>query len=313
MPSTSGSAPGKIILLGEHAVVYGQPAIAVPVHQVAARAFARPLLRAPSGTIHIVAEDVGMDEDLANLDDTNPLAAAIRLTLLELGIERPIALQLKVSSSIPVAAGLGSGAAVSVAIIRTISAFMGHSLPDERVSALAFEVEKLHHGTPSGIDNTVVTFAKPVYFIKGQPLQTFHVGQPFNLLIADTGIASPTRIAVGDVRTAWQADSPRYESLFAKIGGLVQQARRSIENGENTALGPLMNENHALLQEMGVSSPELDSLVSAARSAGAHGAKLSGGGRGGNMIGLVDEGNAGAISQALSAAGAKSVIATVVK
>jgi mevalonate kinase len=313
MPSTSGSAPGKVILFGEHAVVYGQPAIAVPVHQLAAKAYARPLLRAPSGTIHITAEDIGLDEDLAKLPPEHPLALAIRLTLQKIGVQQPLALLLKVGSTIPLAAGLGSGAAISVAIIRTISAFHGQPLPDADVSALAFEVEKLYHGTPSGIDNTVVTFAKPVYFIKGQPLQTFKVGQPFTLLIADTGIASPTRIAVGDVRTAWQAEPARYDALFARVGALAQQARPAIERGEVAALGPLMDENHALLQELGVSGPELDQLVTAARAAGAQGAKLSGGGRGGNMIALVDEASTPGVSAGLTAAGAKSVISTVVK
>jgi mevalonate kinase len=313
MPAFSGSAPGKVILFGEHAVVYGQPAIAVPVQQLAARAFAKPLLRAPSGTIHIQADDIGLDAELASLDDSNPIALAIHLTLQKIGVERPLALHLKVSSTIPLAAGLGSGAAISVAIIRAISAFHGKPLPDADVSALAFEVEKIYHGTPSGIDNTVVTFAKPVYFVKGQPLQTFKVGAPFTLLIADTGIASPTRIAVGDVRSAWEKDPPRYDALFMQIGALAQKARAAIETGDSVALGPLMNENHALLQQIGVSSPELDLLVTAAKQAGAHGAKLSGSGRGGNMIALVDEDNSETVKEALLAAEAKSVISTVVK
>lgn len=313
MPAFSGTAPGKVILFGEHAVVYGQPAIAVPVQQVAAKAFAKPLLRAESGTIRIQADAVGLDADLSNLDDTNPIAAAVRLTLQEIGVKRPSALHLKISSTIPVAAGLGSGAAVSVAVIRAISAFMGKPLQNDRVSALAFEVEKLHHGTPSGVDNTVVTYAQPVYFVKGQPLQTFNVGKPFTLLIGDTGIASPTRIAVGDVRTAWQADAAYYDALFAKVGAIVEEARRAIESGDNAALGPLMNENHALLREIGVSSPELDRLVDAARSAGASGAKLSGGGRGGNMIAMVDDASVAPVTDALTSAGAKSVISTVVR
>jgi mevalonate kinase len=313
MPSTSTSAPGKVILFGEHAVVYGQPAVAVPVHQLTARAYARPLLRAASGTIHILAEDIGLDADLTSLPPENPLALAIRLTLQAIGVQHPLALQLKVSSTIPLAAGLGSGAAISVAIIRAIAAFHGKPLPDEEVSALAFEVEKIYHGTPSGIDNTVVTFARPVYFVKGQAPQTFKVAKPFTLLIADTGIASPTRIAVGDVRAAWQAEPALFEAVFAHTGALAEQGRRAIERGETAALGPLMDENHALLQQMGVSSAELDALVNAARAAGAQGAKLSGGGRGGNMIALVDENAAATVQSALEHAGAKSVISTVVK
>jgi mevalonate kinase len=178
---------------------------------------------------------------------------------------------------------------------------------------LAFEVEKLHHGTPSGIDNTVITFAKPVFFIKGQSIQTFRVAQPFTLIIADTGVASPTRVAVGDVRAAWEKDKQHYEDVFAAIGSIATKARAAIESGNNAALGALMDQNHSYLQEIGVSSPELDQLVAAARQAGAQGAKLSGGGRGGNMIALVDDGSAEAVIEALQAASAKGIISTIVK
>jgi len=313
MPAISASAPGKVILFGEHAVVYGQPAIAVPVRQVAAKAIITPAIQAASGSVHIEAPQTSVDADLADLPATDPLAAALRATLAELKVSQPPAFKLRVTSTISLAAGLGSGAAVSVAIIRAVSAFLGKPLSDERVSALAFEVERLHHGTPSGIDNTVVTFAEPVYFIKGEPIQTFHVAKPFMLVIADTGVASPTRIAVGDVRAAWEKDKPHLEEIFAAIGAIAKEARAAIENGGNLALGPLMDKNHSHLQEIGVSSPELDSLVAAARQAGAQGAKLSGGGRGGNMIALVDESSADKVAAALQAAGAKGIIKTEVR
>jgi mevalonate kinase len=311
MPAGAGSAPGKVILLGEHAVVYGQPAIAVPVQQLAAKALVRPLFNASSGRIRIQAPDVGVEADLDELDAAHPLAAAVRLTLAAMGVERPLAVSIKISSSIPVAAGLGSGAAVSVAIARALSSFLGHPLSDEQTSAVAFEVEKIHHGTPSGIDNTVVTYNRPVYFVKGQPIETFTIGAPFTLVIADTGVPSPTKIAVGDVRTAWQADPARYEAQFAEIGELVKAARGCIESDRIGELGRLMNDNHALLQRMGVSSPELDALVAAAQAEGALGAKLSGGGRGGNMIALAGD-DPGALERALMAAGAKGVIRTEV-
>lgn len=310
MPAVSASAPGKVILFGEHAVVYGQPALAAPVFDVQAKAIVNADISAPPGRILVDAPQIELNADLISLPADDPLAAAVRATLVELGIQQPPALKLRVTSTIPVAAGLGSGAAVSVAVIRALSAFLGHPLADERVSQLAFEVEKLHHGTPSGIDNTVVTFGKPVFFVKGQPLETFQVAAPLHLLIGDTGVASPTRIAVGDVRAGWQAEPARYEALFAKVGDLVRAARAAIESGDLAKLGSLMDENHELLQQLGVSSPELDALATAARQAGAKGAKLSGGGRGGNMVALVDETTSQRVADALLAAGAKSVIAT---
>jgi mevalonate kinase len=212
---------------------------------------------------------------------------------------------------------MGSGAAVSVALMRALSGYLGHPLPQERISALAYEVERIHHGTPSGIDNTVVTFGRPVYFIRGgdtegDRIETFSVARPFDILIGDTGMSSSTRQAVGDVGRAWQAEPERYNRLFEQIGSLVQKARQAIEIGEVAELGPLMDQNHALLCEMGVSSKELDELVAGARSAGALGAKLSGGGRGGNMIALVTPGMEETVAAALMAAGARSTLLTTI-
>jgi mevalonate kinase len=183
-------------------------------------------------------------------------------------------------------------------------------MTDEEVNAFTYEIEKLHHGTPSGIDNTVVTYAKPVYFVKGQPIETFKAGRPFTVVIADTGISAPTRESVSDVRRLWMNDRSRWETVFDKIGEISFTARRAIEAGKPELLGELMNENHALLQKLTVSSSELDQLVEVAQNAGAPGAKLSGGGRGGNMIALVEPEFAESVSLSLKEAGAKNTIIT---
>jgi mevalonate kinase len=313
MPAISATAPGKVILFGEHAVVYGQPAIAVPVTEVAAKAIITPDPAAASGSIHITAPQINLDASFSDLPATDPLVVAIRSTLDALSIKQPPAFKLRITSTIPVAGGLGSGAAVSVAIVRAISAFLGHPLSDEQVSPLAFEVEKLHHGTPSGIDNTVITYNKAVYYIKDKPIETINIAKPFTLVIADSGISTPTKETVGDVRRLWESDSNLYEQIFESIGKLANTACAAIESGNNEPLGPLMNENHALLQKLDVSSPELDTLVLAARDARALGAKLSGGGRGGNIIALSPEGRAAEIKTALDVAGAKSAFITTVK
>ena len=205
MPAFSAYAPGKIILFGEHAVVYGQPAVAAPVSQVKARAVVNANLRGLPGSVRIQAPDVGEDAELASLPANHPIGLAVRSVLALLKIQAPPACTLKVTSTIPIAAGLGSGAAVSVAVLRAFSAYLGRPLKDEQVSELAFEVEKVHHGTPSGIDNTVITYGKPVYFIKGKPIEMLKVPVPFTIVIGDTGIASPTAAAVGEVRQAGKA------------------------------------------------------------------------------------------------------------
>jgi len=127
-------------------------------------------------------------------------------------------------------------------VIRALADFLGHRLTDEEVCALAYEVEKVHHGTPSGIDNTVIAFARPIFFQRrsdGNRIETFKVARPFLIAIGDTGINSPTVRTVGDVRAAWQADSKRYESLFAQVGALVQSARQAIETGAISFVRPL--------------------------------------------------------------------------
>lgn len=316
MPAITASAPGKIILFGEHAVVYGRPAIAVPVSQVQARATVMANPAGAPGQMRIQAPDVRLDANLDSLPPQHPIGTAVHLVLQALGISRLPACTLRITSTIPVAAGLGSGAAVSVATIRAVAGSLGRKLPPQQVSALAYEVEKLHHGTPSGIDNTVITYAMPVYFVRppeGSPsIETFPVPAPFTLVIGDTGVHSPTAVAVSDLRKAWQMDPDYFELLFDHAGQLALAARRLIEAGEPLDLGPLMDENHAILRRMGVSSPELDRLVAAARAAGALGAKLSGGGRGGNMIALVEPGSAAQVAQALIQAGAKGTLVTQV-
>ena len=303
------SAPGKIILFGEHAVVYGRPALAVPVTQVHADVdisdSSRPGIWIQAPNIHLHAE-------LNTLPSDHPIAAVIHNLFFLSRVSPFPSININISSTIPVASGLGSGASVTVALTRALASHVKYSMTDEQVNAFAYEIEKLYHGTPSGIDNTVVTYSRPVYFIKGQAIETFKVHQPFTLVIGDTGISAPTIESVADVRKLWEADKAKWEKVFDDVGEISFSARRVIEEGWVKMLGALMDENHAILQEMTVSSPELDKLVAAARSAGAWGAKLSGGGRGGNMIALVQPEQAETVAKSLMTAGAKNTIITQV-
>jgi mevalonate kinase len=322
---TFSSAPGKIILFGEHAVVYGRPALAAPVTQVHANV---EVTDSSTPGIFVDAPDISLRCELSTLVPTHPLRTVIESVFFLFPSPHGRGaggegLRIRVTSTIPVASGLGSGAAVSVAIIRALSAHLGHLLSDEQVNQLCYETEKLHHGTPSGIDNTVITYARPVYFVKspspvgrgagGEGIQTFNVARPFTIVIGDTGIVASTKESVGAVRKLWEADQSRLEAAFDQVAEIAQKARYAIETGKIDLLGPLMDENHALLQEMTVSSPELDRLVLAARASGAEGAKLSGGGRGGNMIALVQPERADQVASALLSAGAKRTIITAIQ
>lgn len=305
---STASAPGKIILLGEHSVVYGRPAIAVPVWNVQATADVQP--QRPGRGCTLSAPQLDRSGPLAAAPVDDPLALVTRLALAALGAPADPDLCISVHSAIPIAGGLGSGAAISAALVAAIFAHYGAPADPAQVSALVFESERIHHGTPSGIDNTVIAYGRPVWFVKGQPPQLFTPAAPFTLAIADSGITAPTKETVGDVRRGWQNAPARYERWFDKIAELVVAARTAVEQGEMQALGPLLNANQALLARLGVSSPPLEHLIAAARRAGAAGAKLSGGGRGGNIIALVTAQSAPAVEAALLQAGARRVIVT---
>jgi mevalonate kinase len=313
MPAYYATAPGKIILVGEHAVVYGRAAIAVPVFQVRAKAVINFEPRSAPGKVTLRAPDIGLESTLAELPENHPLAAVIWKSASAMNLSHIPACTIQITSSIPIAGGMGSGAAVSVAVLRAFSASLGHPLSDEQVSQLAYEVEVIHHGTPSGIDNSVITYAKPVYFEKEKKIEILAVKQPFTLVIGDTGLQSPTANVVSDVRQAWEKAGYQFEHLFDAIGTIAASARKAIEQGAIDSLGALMNDNHALLGKMNVSSPMLDKLVEAARSAGALGSKLSGAGRGGNMIALVSPDSSQVVAEALTKAGAKRTIITEIR
>lgn len=305
----TATASGKIILFGEHAVVYGQPALAAPVTQVQASATLEP-----AAEIWITAQNLGRRYRLREAAANDPLAAAVRLALAYPAsvpsAEAPAPFALTLTSTIPLAAGLGSGAAVCTAIVRAVAQHRGLALTAAETAALVYETEKLLHGTPSGIDNTVIAYGQPVWFVKGQPPEPFPVARPFRILIADTGRPSPTKLTVGDVRAAWLKEPERSEQQFQAIGAIVRQAREHIAAGTPEELGPLMRRNQVLLGQLGVSSPELDKLAAAAQQAGALGAKLSGGGRGGNLLALVTPSTEPAVQAALQAAGARQVFGT---
>ncbi len=303
----TATAPGKVILFGEHAVVYGQPAIALPVFQVQATA----TVEAAASKISLFLPDIRRRYLYASHvpEWMHPLLYAINL--IEQQQYRLPPMTITVRSTIPVASGLGSGAATSAAMLRALLTYLDEPADDPTISDLTYKVEKLYHGTPSGIDNTVVSYQQPVYFRRksgGNTIKRFEAAAGIPLIIADTGVRSETKAVVADVRKQWLAHSIKINALIGACGELTRKGRKALKKGNLAKVGRLMNDNHQLLQEMGVSSPELDTLVQAAQDAGALGAKLSGAGRGGNMIALVDEGSAEAVAAALTAAGATRLI-----
>ncbi|HEX6288672.1 MAG TPA: mevalonate kinase [Herpetosiphonaceae bacterium] len=315
---TTASAPGKVILCGEHAVVYGYPAIALPLPDVRAHATVEDAPRGAGITLDTpdVSESWRLDEA-----QPHPLATLVRLTFETLGIVTPLDLHITLRSTIPIARGMGSGAALGAALVKALAAHLGARLDPGTLSRLVYESERFYHGTPSGIDNTVVSYEQAIWFVRGQQgagqaalptIEPIRIGAPFALVIGDTGVYAPTHITVGGVRERWQGAPERYNALFGEIGQVVTAIRGKLADGDLVALGGALNRNQELLQALGVSVPALETLIDAALAAGALGAKLSGGGGGGIMLALAEVAQRETVARALLKAGAAHVSHTVV-
>ena len=198
-------------------------------------------------------------------------------------------LTINLTSKLPQGSGMGSSAATSTAVCRALSGHLGVDLAANEISELVFEAEKIVHGTPSGIDNTVVAYEMPVYFVKGQNPETFEPGKLFRLVIGDTGIEASTKKTVANVRKTWQNEPGLMDGYFDEIEKITRNGKIAIESGNAEQVGELMDKNHELLNSIGVGHKILEELVEIAREKGALGAKLTGGGGGGNIVALAED------------------------
>jgi len=307
MPAIYSYAPAKAILFGEHAVVYGQPAIAIPIHELRTKVTIFALPKAAPGSVKIISPAIELEAELTTLHSEDPITKSIDLILSHFGISALPACQIQIQSTIPVGCGLGSGAAVAVAALRALSSFLGHPLSDVEINKYAFEIEKLNHKTPSGIDNTVITFGKPVFYEHGQDISFLKITRPIDMVIANSGVKVSTSDTISQVHLNHENDPIAYNTYFQSIGDLSRQARFILEKGETGYLGDLMNENQSILRKMGLSTPRLDELIAIALKNGATGAKLTGGGGGGFIITMVDENTKDSVYASLIQAGALQV------
>jgi mevalonate kinase len=313
MPVISSSACAKLILLGEHAVVYGQPALAIPFSGLKVRCVIEPWINGPTGTLQINARKLQLNQPLQVLPEDNFLRKAVELVLAELGVSQTPTCKLTIYSDIPISAGLGASAAIAVATTRALSAFLGHPLEKETLNRLAFETERLMHGNPSGIDNTVIVYEQPILFRKGEVIEFVYPSKNLHFLIADSGIKKATADTVAYLAQQRERNPQFIEAALAEIGRIALFGRKAFEQGDLSALGDAMNANQALLAQLDLSCEALEKLIVAARQAGALGAKLTGGGKGGIMLDLVTPETQEAVRKALLSAGAVSIYQTNLK
>ncbi|WP_166983390.1 mevalonate kinase [Paramicrobacterium fandaimingii] len=301
-----GSAHAKTILLGEHAVVYGRPAIAFPLASLTLTAHARTTTSGLSLDTPYHRGSVASDDDGTAPREVHLAEAALRHTLDYL--RKPHhGVDVTVTGSIPAARGLGSSAAVASAIAVAVAALDGVHLSNAERFELVQFVERIAHGTPSGLDAHATMAPGPILFERGQARPVAVDALP-PLVVADTGIRGHTGAAVASVRARRERDIRGVDAALDEIAARVTRAEDDLRSGDLASLGDSMNDCHGILADLGVSSPELDSLVSAARHAGALGAKLTGGGQGGCVIALAPTAEAvPELAAALTAAGAHGV------
>ena len=293
MKISQGKSNAKIILMGEHSVVYGKAAIALPF-------FAANV----SASVEKINEGIEIVSDYfkGELEQAPEILEGIRqliyAVLEKLRIE-PQGLRIKLDSIIPAQRGFGSSAAVSVAITRALFNYASESLSSEILKEFVSNAEKIHHNNPSGLDADTISSNQAIYYIKDYESKKFEIDMNLDLIVADTGIPGSTKAAVQIVYQQKDRDN-----LISELGMLSNEALKNIKNKDGSTLGTNMTAAHRVLKELGVSTLELDHFVDVAIRMGALGAKLSGGGLGGCMIALSEKNKTKTISEALKNQGA---------
>ena len=304
-------AYGKLILFGEHFVVYKVPALvgavaaytdcAIEVSDVDEKDADN---EKETGVVEIVDNRPAVPNYKTKKAEEGKKAIDLVLNHFKIFGKGKKA-KLTFGGNLCCASGIGASAAQVVALARAVKETMPEfaNLTDDEINAAGYEGEKGYHGTPSGIDNTAATFGGLLKFQRtdGEPIfEKKSIKEPIRIVYASTGITSSTTQVVGDVRAKKEADEAWFDDLLKKYVALAEKGEKAIEDSDMEKLGELLNENHKLLQDLTVSCKELDDLVDAARKAGAIGAKMSGTGRGGLMLALTPtEESQNAVAEAL--------------
>ncbi|MGV9821687.1 mevalonate kinase [Nocardia xishanensis] len=301
-----GRAHGKAILLGEHTVVHGTPAIAFPLPTLSARAVAhryRPDVSREGDSVagqhfRFAAGGIGTAECASS-----GAHVAVEEAMRRWGLTGEV-VEVALDCEIPPARGLGSSAACAAAAVRAAADLYDRSLDTGILYELVQCGEQFAHGRASGVDASTAVATGPIWFRAGAA-RGLAIGLDATLVIADTGVPGATQHAVAAVRRKLESDRRAAQRVLEHATDLVESAAADLAAGHAESLGKTLLEFQELLAELGVSTPEIDALVTAAHDAGAYGAKLTGGGLGGCVVALADTGDdAARVRAALSRAGA---------
>ncbi len=297
-----GSAMGKIILMGEHAVIYNQPAVALPFPAVKVTCtiakFEGPLM-------------IDSDYFVGPLSEVNDNLSGIKTIIFDVlkFLNKPDKnLRIIIDSSIPSSRGLGSSAAVSVAIIKALFKTFHTHLSDDILYRFARMAEDIHHHRSSGLDVNAVCAGKPLYFLKGEDSVYFDIRFDGILVICDTGLMGHTSEAVKQVKAYLDQNIELGTEIIEQLGLLSNQAMHHLQNNDYNELSEVMNSGHHYLTQLGVCAEANQILVEVAKASGASAAKLTGSGLGGCNIALCrNQDIADGVMTSLLMAGAKEV------
>ncbi len=307
MTSVTASAPGKLILLGEHAVVYGHPCIVTAIDlRIRVTVAALP---GSQVIIHVPAQAEPFATSIAELQLTSHFPAAVRFLALAVKrlwehVGKAFGVEIMTESGFGASYGLGSSSAVTVAAIKSLAVAIGQELGADSVFALSRQVVlEAQEGFSSGFDVAAATYGGTLFFVTGgKVIAPLAVGE-VPLVVGYTGIKADTTECIKRVAHRRQSFPLLVNTIMENIAPLVHKARAALEQGNLVELGRLMNLNQNWLEALGVSTSELDRLVHAVRLAGAYGAKLSGAGGGDCMIALADEHSRPKVEQAIEGSG----------
>lgn len=316
-----GTAHGKVILFGEHAVVYGVPALAVGIDR-GAWAEAAPVVGTVS-TLHVRGWNVTLTDVID--DDAPPLARAFRDVLAATregqratGGAAVAAVNVEAEADLPPGGGLGCSAALGVAVARALDPAATSDAIASRVDAW----ERVFHGNPSGIDAAVAAQGGCVLFQRlpepaagegaAPAIERVRISQTLHLCVGHSGQASSTKAMVEAVARIRERRPEVTQRTFDAIHTLVKNARLAIEDHDLRAIGQLLDLNQMLLSGLFLSTPEIEQMCASARTAGAFGAKLTGAGGGGCVVALVENADrAAGVLAAWKAEGFDGFAATV--
>ena len=302
------SAPGKAILTGEHSVVYGFGAIAVPVVQRRLSAY----IHAASpgyGTV-IASEQMQAVARLGRSSDPFPALTRALQSVLDLAGQAGIPdWMIYLRGNIPVAGGMGSSAAAACALVRAAGDALSLSISNEEVNRIVLDSEVLQHDNPSGVDNAVVVWEQPVWFERTagpSRMQTTKAEATF--LLADTGVRASTAEAVAGVAARRHANVADYDRWLREMGSVSLAVKDALEGGNMDVLPDLLNRNQEFLRRIGVSHPACEHLIEAALAGGASAAKVSGAGLGGLVLVLCTRDRQAELASCLEQAGAVDTV-----